>query len=247
MMLIIRNYGFITVSLLVCLLSAWLVSFAGNSKIQQQNQAPLVKIINTKDSSNLPLGSQLSYEISVADKEDGNSKYDEINAKEVLLEVRYLKDKSKAAALLSKPVQPDAPGLAVIRTSNCFSCHNFNSKAMGPSFYEISKKYTPTKANIDSLVKRISAGSTGIWGKEKMPSHPELSARDIKNTVLWIFKNGADPDDNYFVGLNGVIPARIIKSPGAYVLTASYVDHGLKEAPGKQRLKGQDIAVLYAK
>jgi cytochrome c len=222
-------------------------NFSFNTKQEQQNKAPVVKIISPKNSVSLNLNAAVDYEISVADKEDGDSKYDEINTKEVLLEVRYFKDKSKAAALLKKPVGPDAPGLFVIRTSNCFSCHNFNSKAMGPSFFEVAAKYKPTRPNIDSLVKRISAGSTGIWGKEKMPSHPELSRQDIKNTVLWILKNGADPDDNYFIGLNGLIPAATIKYPGAYVFTASYVDHGLKASTGKQRLEGQDKAVLYAK
>jgi len=221
--------------------------FSFNKKLQTQNLAPVVKIINPKNGSSLSLNAAVSYEISVSDKEDGDSKYDEINAKEVLLEVKYLKDKSKAAALLNKPAGPDAPGLFVIRTSNCFSCHNFNSKAMGPSFFEVAGKYKPTRANIDSLVKRISVGSTGIWGKEKMPSHPELSMQDIKNTVLWILKNGADPDDNYFIGLNGLISAATIKYPGAYVFAASYIDHGLKASPGKQRLEGQDKAVLYVK
>jgi cytochrome c len=221
--------------------------FSFNTKLQQQNQAPVLKIISPKNNSNLSLNAPVSYEINVADKEDGDSKYDEINAKEVLLEVRYFKDKSKAVASLNKPSGPGVPGLFVIRTSNCFSCHNFNSKAMGPSFFEVAEKYKPTRANIDSLVKRISAGSTGIWGKEKMPSHPELSAQDIKNTVLWILKNGTNPDNNYFIGLNGLISAATVKYPGAYVFTASYIDHGLKTAPGKQRLEGQDKVVLYVK
>src|ERR1700722_3438265 len=162
-----------SVVLTLVFLTLFFSDFSDITKLQQQNQQPVVKIISPKNGSSLNLNAPVSYAISVADKEDGDSKYDEINAKEVLLEVRYLKDKSKAAASLNKPVLPDPPGLGVIRTSNCFSCHNFNSKAMGPSFYEISKKYMPTKANMDSLIKRISAGSTGIWGREKMPSHPE--------------------------------------------------------------------------
>jgi cytochrome c len=230
---------------LILILIPALALFAFNTF--QQNQAPLVKIVNPKNNGHLSLNVPVSYEISVADREDGDSKYDEINTKEVLLEVHYLKDESKATASANKGIPPDARGLAVIRTSNCFSCHNFNSKAMGPSFFEIAKKYALTKANTDSLVKRISAGSTGIWGKEKMPSHPELSVADIKNTVLWILKNGADLNDNYFIGLNGVVPAATVKYQGAYVFTASYIDHGLKTPPGKQRIEGQDVIILYAK
>jgi len=235
------------VTISAAFLSILLLNLTKINYVQQQNQQPVVKLINPKSNSVISVNAPISYEITVADPEDGNSKYDEINAKEVLLEVRYLKDKSKADAFLNKPVAADAPGLAVIRTSNCFSCHNFNSKAMGPSFYEINKKYTPSKVNMDSLAKRISAGSTGIWGKEKMPSHPELSATDIKNTVQWIMKNGANADDNYFIGLNGIIPPAVVRSAGTYVLTASYVDHGLKATPGKQRLKGQDAVILYVR
>ena len=245
---IIRKIYIISgVTLAGCFILFSLTGVSANGKSQQQNQAPVVQIVNPKNSVSLGLNVPVNYEISVADKEDGDSKFDEINAKEVLMEVRYFKDNSKALALTKKGVQPDAPGLEVIRTSNCFSCHNFNSRAMGPSFFEVAQKYKPTKANVDSLVKRISAGSTGIWGKEKMPSHPELLARDIKNTVLWILKNGADPYDNYFIGLNGIVPGAIVKPVGAYVFTASYIDHGLKTTPGKERLKGQDVVILYAR
>ena len=235
------------VTISAAFLSILLLNLTDIKHFQQQNQPPVVKLVNPKSNAVISINAPVSYEITVADPEDGNSKYDEINVKEVLLEVKYVKDKSKAAAILNKPVAPDAPGLAVIRTSNCVSCHNFNSKAMGPSFYEINKKYAPSKANMDSLAKRISAGSTGIWGKEKMPSHPELSATDIKNTVQWIMKNGASINDNYFIGLNGIIPPAVVRSAGTYVLTASYVDHGLKAAPGKQRLKGQDAVIFYVR
>ena len=213
----------------------------------QENQAPVVKLVKPLASTNIAVATPLSYEISVADKEDGNSKYDEINAKEVLLELSYFKTTGKASAFVAKGLQADEPGLSVIRTSNCFSCHNFNSKAMGPSFDEVQKKYPSTKINVDTLTKRISAGSTGIWGKEKMPSHPELTQQQVKNAVEWILKNSNKPDANYFIGLNGIVPATYLKLPGAYVLTASYIDHGLKTEPGRQRLTGQDIMILTAK
>jgi cytochrome c len=220
------------------------------TKPQQENQPPVVKLISPKNNGLFAWNTPINYEISVADKEDGDSKYDEINTKEVLLEVRYAANKAKMRAILNKAIQGDPPGLAVLRTSNCFNCHNFNSKSIGPSFYEISKRYPATKSNIDSLVKRISQGSSGIWGKEKMPTHPELTAEEIKNAVEWVLKNSTDPDVSYYIGLQGSF--RIEQSPGhnnkkaAYILTASYTDHGLKNVPDK-RLKGQDMVVIYAK
>lgn len=231
----------------ILLFSALIVLIFSAFTIFQENQAPVVKLIKPSANADISAGVPLNYEISVADKEDGNSKYDEINIKEVLLELRYFKDKSKASAFVAKGMQADEQGLAVIRTSNCFSCHNFNSKAMGPSFDEVQRKYPSTKINIDTLTKRINAGSTGFWGKEKMPSHPELTQQQIRSAVEWILKNSNKVDANYFIGLNGVVPAAYLKSPGTYVLTASYIDHGLKTDPGKQRLKGQDVVILTAK
>jgi hypothetical protein len=73
--------------------------------------------------------------ITVSDKKDGDSKFDEINDREVLLEIRRVM-KSKST---SSKVGTNDPGLTVIMTSNCINCHNFNSKSIGPSFYEIIK------------------------------------------------------------------------------------------------------------
>jgi len=219
-----------------------------SKKTQQENFPPIVKIISPKNNGIFNFDTQVNYVISVADKEDGDSKYDEINVKEVLLEVRYIANKSKLTAALNKGLQPDAPSLALIRASNCFNCHNFNSKSIGPSFYEICKRYPATKANTDSLVKPIRDGSSGSWGKEKMPTHPELTIEEIKSTVQWIMKNADDANVNYYIGSTGsfrIKPPVGPKLNGVYMLTASYVDHGLKNAPGKQRLKGGDVAVLH--
>jgi cytochrome c len=220
------------------LLSVFLYSFS-NFKIQE-NQAPVVKIISPKNSGVFDQGAPVSYKISVSDKEDGDSKFDEINTKEVLLEVRHMTGKP------NKTAQSDAPGLATIMTSNCINCHGFNSKSIGPSFYEINKRYPATKSNTDSLIKRIREGSSGIWaGKEKMPAHPELTAAEIKNAVQWIFKNAADPNVNYYIGLEGFFRINT-GGKGSYILTASYIDHGLKDVPGK-RLRGQDMVTIQVK
>jgi cytochrome c len=225
-------------SYLFLLLSVLLYSFI-NLK-SQENTPPIVKIIAPRNNSIFDSDAPVSYKISVSDKEDGESKFDEINAKEVLLEVRHLTNKS------NKKVQSDAPGLTVIMTSNCINCHGFNSKSIGPSFYEICKRYPATKANTDTLIKRIREGSSGIWGgKEKMPTHPELTLAETKNAVQWIMKIAADPNVNYYIGTEGFF--RINSgSKGTYILTASYTDHGLKDSPGK-RLRGGDVVVIYSK
>src|SRR6185437_5270306 len=87
--------------------------FDGGS--QQENHPPIVKIISPKNNSAFDFDTAVNYTISVSDKEDGDSKYDEINGKEVLLEVKHV---AKLPALLNKDVQPDPSGIAIMRISN---------------------------------------------------------------------------------------------------------------------------------
>jgi len=220
-------------SISLCLICFSFINF-------QENHPPVVKIISPQANSSFEKDASVTYKISVSDKEDGESRFDEINTKEVLLEIRYLKN-GKAA-----PPNPQNNGVNIIMTSNCITCHGFNTKAMGPSFVDINKRYPATKVNIDSLVKRIQLGSTGIWGKEKMPPHPELSIADIKSIVQWITKNAADPNVNYYVGTDGYFRFKPDAQKGAYQLTASYTDHGLKDVPGK-KLRGQDAVTISIK
>ncbi len=206
----------------------------------QDNHPPKVKFVSPNSKAVYNAGTAVSYEISVEDPEDGNSKFDEINPLEVLLEVKRITKSSKPS------VSQDAPGLAVIRSSNCFNCHNFDGKSIGPSFFEIGKHYPDNKANRDSLIRRIRDGSAGIWGgKEKMPSHPELSNEEIKNTVLWILKYASQQGIHYLNGITGIIPASMTEK-GTYLLTASYTDHGPKNAGGKH-LRGADTISITIK
>ncbi|HVX25812.1 MAG TPA: hypothetical protein VHB70_05695, partial [Parafilimonas sp.] len=108
-------------------------------------------------------------------------------------------------------------------------------------------KYKPTDANIALLAKRIKEGSTGVWGKVAMPTHPELSDIQIKNMVQWIMHNASSPDVHYYIGLEGNIHLQTSNTNknGAYVLTASYIDHGINNAG--ERLEGKDAVVIKTK
>lgn len=218
-------------------------------KLQEQNHAPVVKIITPKNNSQFDWNTQLNYSITVSDKEDGESRYDEINAKEVLLEVKYIGDDSKLQKAFNKSAQPDPPGLTSLRISNCFNCHAFNSKSIGPSFYDISKKYKATSGNIALLVKHTREGSTGIWGKVSMPTHTELTNEETKKIIEWIFRNATNSNTSYYIGTEGsfrIKPTVALRRKATYMLTASYTDHGLKNV-AQQHLKGQHVILIHSK
>ena len=193
------------------------------------NHPPTVKIESPANNAILSVNSGLTYQIQVTDQEDGDSRYDEINTKEVILELAY------PGIRPTSPARP--PALDIMATNNCFNCHEFNARSLGPSFSDIAKRYTLTAANSDTLISRIKNGSSNIWGRtEKMPSHPELSAADIRSTVRWILRNATRNDRTWRIGATGLLR---FDKPGTYTLIATYTDHGTKDQP-TPRLSGSD-------
>ncbi len=251
----LKGTVFFTINLLIVLilLSAIHLPFIAQKnhfnfyKKQSQNHAPVVKILSPKNNSVYRWNSQVSYEISVSDKEDGESKYQEINPKEVFLEIKYVNDTSKALDLIKKNDQKDPPGLAAIKTSNCMNCHAFKSKLIGPSFYEITRRYEQVANSVDTLTDHILNGSKGRWGNVQMPSNDKLNASEAKEVIEWIFKNTRDSTVNYLAGTEGSF--RLNASANSLkniILIASYTDHGIKDQP-HQNMKGGDLIIIHGK
>jgi cytochrome c len=215
------------------------------------NHPPTVKIQSPKANEAHEENSQVRYQIEVSDPEDGESKFQEINPTEVLLMVRYFSSTAAAAAAVSGAIAGDPPGLGTIRTSNCLSCHAFDARLIGPSFADVRKRYPYSQANVNTLSRHILEGSSGSWGRIKMPSHPELTMAQAAACVTWLLKTAADPQTNYYTGTEGsfrvVIPQDSrSKDKGMLVLIASYTDHGLKDDPG-QRMQGQVVIRIQIK
>jgi cytochrome c len=235
-------------SLIICFFVFNIASPFIKRKLQGQNHVPVVKIIKPKNDSAFALNTLVGYSISISDREDGDSRFDEINNKEVLLQVKYLEGMANMPQTGNSGIS-DAKGLVLIRTSNCFNCHNFSSKGIGPSFYDIVQKYPVTPENIAAVAKRVKDGSTGIWGKVAMPTHPELTGDQAQTIVDWILHYSAAPGTDYYIGAQGVFK---LKQPadatakGVYLLTATYIDHGLKP-DSANRLEGSDMMLVRGK
>ena len=191
----------------------------------------------------------IRYSISISDKEDGSSEYNEITANEVLLEGLYLPDASKAEKYLfaRAKMSTEHPGLSMIKNSGCFNCHATKNKLIGPSFELIAKRYPDNPNAIDMLTKKIMNGSTGVWGDMPMPAHPALKTDQARQVISWILKNNLNPNLTYLPGIEGAF--QTIEKPipdlskGVYILTASYIDHGV-EGSHQIRRHGQHSVLL---
>jgi cytochrome bd-type quinol oxidase subunit 1/cytochrome c551/c552 len=73
---------------------------------------------------------------------------------------------------------------SLMKKTDCMACHQAEIKVVGPSFKEISARYTA--ADIPMLVQKVKLGGIGTWGQIPMPAHPALSDADIGTLVTWI-------------------------------------------------------------
>lgn len=186
--------------------------------LYQQNSPPVVKITLPKTGATVPVNSTIRYSISVSDKEDGDTKYDEIVLNEILLRVSSGADTSKKDRMI----------LHSMMASNCMNCHAFTSKLIGPSFSEISTRYS-SSADTAEIIKRVREGSKGIWGDIVMPTHHELSEQETSKMVQWILKFNKKKNVQYYLGSEGSFR---VEKP--VLLTASYLDH--HKAIGEDRM-----------
>ncbi|PAW93828.1 hypothetical protein CKK33_10110 [Mucilaginibacter sp. MD40] len=79
---------------------------------------------------------------------------------------------------------PDNKGEALMANNDCNTCHNAQSKVIGPALVDIAKKYK--ESDVDMLAKKVIAGGSGNWGTVPMTAHPDLSMDDAKAMVKYI-------------------------------------------------------------
>jgi cytochrome c len=225
-----KLYGTIVLIGLACLL---ITSFVSQKK-SAENNPPKIIITSPQNGDQFLWNSTIRYNIKITDIEDGLSEYDEINAKEVLLEVYYLPDASKAKQYLAgkAKIVKENIGLTMLKKSDCFTCHASKNKLIGPSFELIAKRYLLNRNSLERLTKNVINGSAGIWGRAPMPAHKTMKTEEVKQMISWILANNSNPNLTFYPGTEGAF--RVNEKPanengkGVIVLTASYTDHGEK-------------------
>jgi cytochrome c len=205
---------------------------------------PVVKLTAPGNNSTYSWNSLVSYSIVVTYLGE-STQYQEIPSNEVLLKTTYVPDLSKTV-----PAATPAPtGLLDIARSNCIGCHQFKAKAMGPSFAAIAERYPDNQASIDTLSRYIREGSAGVFGQASMPPHTEFTQDQLHAIALWIVKEAANPDVNYYVGTEGAIRMQAPSAPnpkGGIILTASYTAPAPPANPEQAPL-GEDTVVVHGK
>lgn len=52
----------------------------------------------------------------------------------------------------------------------CFSCHEINSKKIGPAWKDVAAKYKNKEDAVNYLSGKIINGCSGVWGDNVMPA-----------------------------------------------------------------------------
>jgi len=227
-------------------LLAVLIGIDYSSSVHAKNDLPAVKITAPKNDSTYKWNTRVNYNVVVS-FQGKSTQYQELPSNQVLLTATYVSDLSTVAGKPAPAAGGTPAGLLDIIRSNCLGCHEFNAKAMGPSFAAIAERYRQNPAAIDAVSGLIRGGSTGIWGPDSMPPHPELTDDQAHAIVLWIMKYAADPNVSYYVGTEGAI---LMKAPGTpdskagILLKASYTSSA-PTANAAQAPYGEDAVILH--
>lgn len=200
------------------------------------NEAPVVDIVAPLKDQPLEREKPFAYKIQVRDKEDGQTRYDEISESEVFLKVKFVRNRQGAEDYLKKETET-APVFRSMKINACFNCHSPQQKMAGPAFRDIFAKYGNSPTVVARLADKIIKGSKGAWSdSQQMPAHPELSVSQATSMTRLVLAYGSDQDLALYTGTEGWIKPQARGVKGQYLLIASYLDHG---AEGVDRLEGK--------
>jgi cytochrome c len=202
------------------------------------NTPPRVRFDAPMEGDFFTPGKPVAYRVSIEDVEDGAS-----TAKPDEFGFRTLVSSSMVAADGKAAVSD--PGLALMKSSDCFNCHQVEQRIIGPSYLEIADRYRRQPAALDAAVKRVWEGSTGVWGQVPMLPHPQHTTDEATIMLRWVF--GLEKGKGGTVlarGLVGEVTAPKEVKSGSFVLEATYTDAGRTPA---RALSGKAAVALRAR
>jgi cytochrome c len=96
----------------------------------------------------------------------------------------YVANESKEEAQAG--VDVIAQGEALVKASDCKTCHHPTNKIIGPPHMEVAKKYDFTEANVKMLANKIIQGGVGVWGEVPMNAHPDVTQADAEKMARYV-------------------------------------------------------------
>lgn len=80
-------------------------------------------------------------------------------------------------------------GAALLKKSNCGTCHQMDKKTVGPALKAIAAKYKGDAGAAAKLATKVRNGGSGSFGSMAMPATPaKVSDDDIKAMVAYILQ-----------------------------------------------------------
>lgn len=193
------------------------------------NAAPQVAFRAPANGSFFEYGKPVAWELAGSDKEDGP-----LAAERVLVQVERRDHAAEQDESLAWP------GLAIMRRTTCFACHNATSASAGPPYSEVAKRYAAQLDARGKLAQKILSGGTGVWGQAVMPPHPQHTAAEAAQMVDWILSLATRKVETLPAGLSGSAsvhpPANVwgVHSNGVMILTAAATDLGAAGLPAQR-------------
>jgi cytochrome c len=78
------------------------------------------------------------------------------------------------------------PMLEQLNAHACLGCHAVDKRVVGPSFRDISAKYSSNPDAMLFLTKKVREGGKGVWGQVPMPPNVNVSEADARALVGWV-------------------------------------------------------------
>lgn len=190
---------------------------AGNSK-------PEISITLGGSNTTFASGKPIAYTVKVSDPDGENT----VDTNNVFVAVDYLESLDEVGRSVGhQQISSVVSGKALTQNLDCKTCHKEQEASIGPSYFDVSKKYNGVRRSNTYLQSRIILGGGGVWGEVVMPAHPDLTKSEARQIVSYIqsltVTENRKPKS---LPLKGTIVPKPEQGDKVMVLTASYTDNG---------------------
>ena len=79
-----------------------------------------------------------------------------------------------------------AEGEALVKASDCKTCHDPLKKIIGPAHTDVATKYEFTEANVKMLADKILKGGSGVWGEIPMTAHVDITQANAEKMARYV-------------------------------------------------------------